>query len=148
MARGAQQPAHCKFAWPYVGSKQLLNVCTWHRRTPWEGNSHQQTCRWATVTLLMFIRFAAKSTIWCTTKRRKEHDETWKRARFGARQNEEKSAIWCTTKRRKKHALEHDGTQKRARFGARRNAEKSTIWYLTGHCFTKPEPHHDDVRDE
>ena len=48
----------CVFAWPCVGSKkQLLNVCTWHHRTPWEGNSHQRTCRWATVTLLMFTSF-------------------------------------------------------------------------------------------
>ena len=34
---------------------QLLNVCTCHHRTPWGSNSHQQSCRWVTETLLMFI---------------------------------------------------------------------------------------------
>ena len=62
LAGGAQQPdpkgnglcfclALCRL------KKQLLNVCTWHHRTQWEGNSHQKTCRWATVTLLMFTSF-------------------------------------------------------------------------------------------
>ena len=32
-------------------------------------------------------------------------------------------AVWCTKKRRKEHDLSHDETQKRARLGAGRNAE-------------------------
>ena len=60
-----------------------------------------------------------KNTIWCTKKTTKKHDlvheESSKKARFGARRKPEKNTIWCTKKTTKKHDSVHEENREKKR---------------------------------